>query len=141
MLVEKGKTFIGKFNKDDDLLLALNAFCGSKNIKTGVFSIIGAVQKASVGYYDQDKKVYTNNIELNKKMEIVSCQGNISLKDGKICVHAHISLSDEAGKCFGGHLIPGTVIWAAEYYIQELRGSELNRKYDSETGLSLWREE
>ena len=66
------------------------------------------------------------------------CMGNISLKDGEVFVHAHITLADHEGKCHGGHLMPDTNIFAAEYYVQELVGEKLERKHDPETGLSLW---
>ncbi|MBF0522099.1 MAG: DNA-binding protein, partial [Candidatus Omnitrophica bacterium] len=51
---------------------------------------------------------------------------------------AHIMLADWEGRCYGGHLMPGTMIFAAEYCIKELTGLELHRGHDQETGLSLW---
>jgi len=53
-------------------------------------------------------------------------------------VHAHVVLADHDGNCFGGHLMPGAEIFAAEYHIKELTGANLERKDDPETGLSLW---
>ena len=70
--------------------------------------------------------------------EIVSCSGNISLKESEIFVHAHIVLADDKSQCFGGHLMPGCILFAGEYYIQELAGGKFRRKYDPETGLALW---
>ena len=53
-------------------------------------------------------------------------------------VHAHVTLSDEQGNAFGGHLAPGTVIFACEFVIQELAGDALTRGFDEQTGLPLW---
>ena len=64
--------------------------------------------------------------------------GNISLKDDKIMAHSHITLADFDGKAFGGHLMPGVKIFAAEFYIQELLGGVLNRIQDPVTKLPLW---
>ncbi len=64
--------------------------------------------------------------------------GNISLKDNEIMVHAHVVLADFEGKAYGGHLMPGTKIFAAEFHIQEYVGAELTRVKDKETGLPLW---
>ncbi len=133
-----GRAFIGRFDAGDDLLSALNTFCKSQNIRLGTFNLIGAVRSAKLGYYDQEKKAYTGCVELNKKLEISSCMGNISIKDGEIFVHAHITLAGMDGKAFGGHLMPGTEVFAAEYFIQELTGAELIRGKDEITGLPLW---
>ncbi len=133
-----GRTFIGRFEAGQDLLAELNGFCKQNNIRLGVFNLIGAVRNAKLGYYDQEKKQYTGCVELNKKLEIAACMGNISIKDGEIMVHAHITLADMDGNAFGGHLMPGTEIFAAEFFIQELIGAELVRGKDGKTGLPLW---
>lgn len=135
---ESGRLFIGRFGCGDDLLQALTDFCKNNKIKLGAFNLVGAVQSAKLGYYDQKQKKYTGCVELNKKLEIASCMGNISLKDGEIMVHAHIVLADFDGKAFGGHLMPETKVFAAEYFIQELIGGELKRGKDDLTGLPLW---
>jgi uncharacterized protein len=133
-----GRLFLGRFEAGDDLLDSLTGFCKKQNIGLGVFYLIGAVRNAKLGYYDQGQKKYTGCVELGKKLEISSCMGNISLKDGEIMVHAHITLADMDGKAFGGHLMPGTKVFAAEFFIQELTGAELVRGKDEKTGLPLW---
>ncbi|MBU0686236.1 MAG: DNA-binding protein [Candidatus Margulisbacteria bacterium] len=132
------RVFIGRFECGYDLLAALTGFCKKNDIKLGTFNVIGAVKKAKLGYYNQEEKKYTYCIDLEKKMEIAACMGNISQKDGEIMVHAHIVLSDLGGKTVGGHLLPDTEIFAAEFHIQEYTGAELNRIKDSVTGLPLW---
>ena len=77
----------------------------------------------------------------NTPLEIISCTGNISLKEGVPFVHAHAVLSDEQGKTIGGHLFSETPVFAGEFYIQELTGSPFSRKHDEETGLMLWSNE
>ncbi len=138
MQVQRGRMFIGRFKAKDDLLASLTELCEKENIKLGAFSVIGALTSAKMGYYKQDAKEYTECVSLEKKLEMTSCIGNISLKDSKVFVHAHITLADLSGHCYGGHLMPGSCIFAAEYHIQELTGAELERKHDPETGLSLW---
>lgn len=136
--VGKGRSFLGRFRNNTDFLAELDNFCLREKITLGVFSVIGALTKAKMGYYDQDKQKYVECVHLDKKLEITSCMGNISLKDGKPFVHAHVTLADLQGNCYGGHLMPGANVFAAEYFIQELTGGELERKFDSETGLQLW---
>ena len=136
--VRNGRSFIGRFEYDDDLLGALQEFSNARGIRAGVFTLIGAVQNIRLGYYDQKKKRYTGCVDIRKKLEIASCAGSISEKDGQIFVHAHLVCADYKGKAFGGHLMPGTKIFAAEYFIQELVGATLVRKKDPRTGLPLW---
>lgn len=138
MKVDTGRQFIGRFAKGSDLLSSLTELCGVEQIRLGVFTVIGAVTRACMGYYDQAGQQYVDCVNLEKKLEITCCTGNISLKDGKPFVHAHITLADLSGQACGGHLMPGTVIFAAEYYIRELCGAELQRRHDPQTGLSLW---
>ncbi|MCX5749743.1 MAG: DNA-binding protein [Candidatus Saganbacteria bacterium] len=99
---QEGRSFIGRFESGEDLLASLNDLCKKENIRLGVFNLIGAVRNAKLGYYDQEQKQYTGCVEINKKLEISSCTGNISIKDGEIFVHAHITLADFDGKAFGG---------------------------------------
>jgi predicted DNA-binding protein with PD1-like motif len=132
------RTFIGRFECGDDLLAALTEFCKAQNIRLGTFSVIGAVKNVKLGYYNQQEKKYTGCVALDQKLEIASCMGNISIKDGEIFVHAHIVLADWEGRAYGGHLMPGTEVFAAEYNIQEYSGGELKRVKDEVTGLPLW---
>ena len=139
MQVKEGRTFIGRFSAKSDLLAALTGLCKKEDIRLGVFSVIGALTSAKLGYYKQDAKKYVDCASLDKKLEIASCTGNISLLDSEIFVHAHITLADHNGTAYGGHLMPGSTIFAAEYYIKELKGTTLERAHDPETGLKLWK--
>ncbi|MEW5894617.1 MAG: PPC domain-containing DNA-binding protein [Candidatus Omnitrophota bacterium] len=141
MEVVKGRTFIGRLPARNDLYGSLTEVCHRYQIRLGVFSVIGAVKNLVLGYYDQTRQKYIQNVDLKGDFEILSCLGNISLKDNNIFVHAHIAAGARDGSAFGGHLMPGTTIFAAEYHIQELAGGELHRQPDSETGLSLWQKE
>lgn len=47
-------------------------------------------------------------------------------------------LAHGAGTTFGGHLAPGTLVFACECVIQVLEGPQLVRRWDEQTGLPLW---
>ncbi len=132
------KIFIGRLNYGSDILSELTSICEDLNIFAGKIEAFGAVQRATIGYYDQKSKEYRWN-KLNKPMEILSFIGNISLKDNKPFVHAHITLADEEGRVYGGHLTNDTVVFAFEYTIFCFKGESLNRIYDESTGLFLWK--
>lgn len=121
----------------DDLLKSISEYCQENDIKSGFISVIGALQKAKFGDYNQkEKKYYENTVD--EPVEIISCLGNISLKNGKSFVHAHISVAKSDGNVFGGHLNEGCIVFAAECVVFELTGDLLERKFDDLTGLSLW---
>ncbi|MBF0420553.1 MAG: DNA-binding protein [Magnetococcales bacterium] len=129
--------FMGRLEHGADLMDALNQTCQRLQIGLGKVSAIGAVQRAVLGYYDQGQQVY-QTISLNQHMEIVQLTGNISIKGDKPFVHAHVTLSDATGRTYGGHVFPGTIVFACECVIQAFRGPVLQRALDTTTGLPLW---
>lgn len=120
-----------------DLYQALNSYCLKNKIKNGIFLAIGTLQKAIFSFYNQKERKYLKK-RINKQVEIIFCIGNISLKDRQSFLHAHISIAGQDGKCFGGHLEKGCIIFACECLIIEFKGQLLSRNYDSLTGLNLW---
>ncbi len=137
---ERGRTFVAKLDYQADLLEELNKICQHEYIKAGYIQVIGAISSLKYGFFDQDEKEYTyNTYAYDESMEIVSCSGNVSVKDGKPFCHMHIVASDKKGKCVGGHLVAGTSIYAAEVVIQEILGEDLVRELDETTKLTLWK--
>ncbi|MDN5325790.1 MAG: uncharacterized protein PWP41_486 [Moorella sp. (in: firmicutes)] len=121
-----------------DLLEALQGIVEEAEVLFGSINFLGAVQKARVGYYLQDKKRFIT-LDLDEPMEILSGLGNVSLKDGKPFVHAHVTFLDRTGTIRGGHLLPGTITFAGEVFIEELElPAPPERVDDPVTGLSLW---
>ena len=134
---ELGCRFVGRLPHGKDLIASIEDFCIESSIQMATFSIIGAVSSATIGAYDQKQQVYVTYTE-NMPMEVVTCVGNVSLKDQAPVIHAHIVLGDERGKIIGGHLFSETVLYAGEMDLQELIGKPLERVYDRTTGLFLW---
>jgi len=134
---EGGRDILGRLPKDEDLVSAIEALCTEHNVETAVFSLIGSVTAATLGAYDQRQQVYVT-LKKDEPMEIVSCTGNVSLKDGRPFVHAHAVLTDMNGDAVGGHIFSETTIFAGEIYLRELVGPPLERKHDGWTGLYLW---
>jgi uncharacterized protein len=133
-----GRRIMGRLAKGGDLLGALEKYCQELNITLGEVTAIGAVTKARVGYYDQAAQKY-QFLEFNQPLEIISLMGNVSLKDGKPFVHAHITLGGDKGQALGGHLAEGTIVFAGEFILQEYHSDQtLVRQLDKATGLFLW---
>jgi hypothetical protein len=132
------RTIIGQRPHGTDLLEGLTQFVQKENIRCGRIHGIGATTHAIIAYYDQNTKKY-NSMEFKSGMEILNLTGNVSIRDGKPFVHVHILLGDPQGKVFGGHLMPGTKLWACEVFVDEFDGEDLVRGQDEKTGLFLWK--
>ena len=135
----QGRKWVVSLPFEADFLEVLEQFAEEKKIKVGHVGVIGAVKKAVVAFYDQDKKKY-ETLTLDEPLEILHCTGNLSLKDGNAKAHLHIIFGRYDGTAIGGHLMPGTIVFAAETVIEELLGAELHRGFDAQTGLPLWKE-
>jgi len=128
---------MGQLSLGTDLLEGLTALVQREQITLGRIQAIGATTHAIVAYYDQNTKKYCP-LEFPGGMEILNLTGNVSLRDGKPFVHVHVLLGDAQGKVFGGHVLPGTKLFALELSIDELEGDALARAQDDRTGLFLW---
>lgn len=135
--VKPGQILMGKLGYGCDLLDELTKLITELGVGLGRIEAIGAVQKARIGFYNQESRIYEFS-SFDQPMEITKLVGNISLKDGNPFVHAHITLSDSSGKAFGGHLASGTTVFACEFILQAFDGPAFNRSLDEETGLALW---
>lgn len=120
-----------------DLLGAIEEFVESQEINTAWLSYLGAVKRASLRYYDQDKQEY-GDFQIDEPLEVLVGTGNVSLLDGRPFVHTHAVFSDEDGKAFGGHVNQGCEVWALEVKIEEYEGESPIRLPHDETGLNLW---
>ena len=130
-------TYLLRLKRGDDLLNSLSEIVKENDIKLASITGLGAVSRVVFGYYDQKDWEY-NFIEKEGQFEILALNGNVSIKDGEPMVHAHIMLADDNGNAFGGHLAEGTEVFASEIEIQELSNANKVRKYDEDTGLTLW---
>ncbi len=128
---------LGRLPKGEDLFHSLNAFCKQAGVNRGFVSVIGAVERAVLGYYHQDERQY-ESFEFDEHMEIVSCIGNVSIKDGEPFCHVHLTLSRKDCTVVAGHCMPGAVIFAAEAAVIPIPGPNLVRGFDEPTGLPLW---
>ncbi len=128
----------GNLQHGVDLYEGLLKIVTQENINSGIITGIGAVWKATIAYLNQSSKEYEKRV-FNEGLEVTGLHGNVSLKEGEIFLHAHITLSNSHFNAIGGHLLPGTVVYAFEFEILELEGDPFERVYDRITNLFLWK--
>lgn len=135
--MQPGPIHVVRLNTGEDLLDGITSYARQAGITAAWLTYLGAVSRASLRYYDQDRRVYEDFV-LDAHLEVLSGVGNVSLLDGSPFVHTHAAFADEEGRAWGGHLNTGTTVWALEIRIQELIGPPLVREPDECTSLSLW---
>lgn len=134
---EIGKTHLLKLDPGDDILESITAFAHERDIRAGWVNFLGAVQRASLRYYDQEAREY-RDFTLERHLEVLSGLGNISMLDGKPFVHIHAAFGDESGDAYGGHIDVGCTAFLIEVRIDELIGDPPVRQFDERVSLPTW---
>lgn len=131
------KKILTRLPKGGDLVKELTRVARENNITRGTVQVIGALENAELGFYNQLTFEYEPH-HVNENVELLAGVGNISLKDGEPFVHLHLTLSDNKGAALGGHAMEGCIIFAAEAFLREVKGEPLERVLDEPTKLFLW---
>lgn len=131
------RAYMGRLSYGEDLLMSLKQECEVLDVKSGWINAMGALQNATLAYYDQDQRKYRSYF-IEKAMEIVSLTGNVSEKEGHTFIHAHAVLSDADGNTVAGHVLEGCEIFACEMTLHAYGAKPFQRVYDEQTGLFLW---
>ena len=129
---------IARLDHNCDLYEAILQLAKDNEITLGKVEAIGAVKKATIAYYDQTEKKY-EELTIDEHLEITSLIGNISQRDKAIALHAHVNLGAKDGRIVGGHLLPGTPVFACEVMLSRCEGPLLMREFDDTTRLPLWK--
>ncbi len=133
---EAKRVIFSRMEPGEDVLETIETVAAEYGVKSGQVHLIGAISGAKLGYFNIKANEY-RDFFVDDDVEVVSCMGNISMLDGKPLVHAHMIVADEAGKCYGGHLMRGCKVSATiELVITEI-STELKRARDERTGLNL----
>jgi len=120
----------------EDLLAAIETVATKADAHSGVFFLIGALDKACLAFYSEERRFEPINIE--GKLEITSCIGNLADEDGRLVIHAHMTVADGEGKVYGGHVLTGCRIYTqAELMIFQTGGVKLKRKYEEASRLHI----
>jgi predicted DNA-binding protein with PD1-like motif len=93
----------------EEAFAALTKFANEAGLTAASLTAIGAFEKATIGWFDFDKKNY-KKIEVDQQCEVLSAIGDVALgDDGKASLHVHVVLGLSDGTTRGGHLMAGTV--------------------------------
>ncbi|MBT4761213.1 MAG: DNA-binding protein [Bdellovibrionaceae bacterium] len=137
MLVkEKNNNYVVVLEVGDKIIESLTNFAIEHKLKGAVFSGIGAAKDVELGAYDLGNKDYIRKVFTETDYELISLDGNLSLKDGTPFVHIHASFGGHDFKVFGGHLFEATVAVTAEIYVTPIDVTPV-REHNEKLGLGL----
>jgi len=135
-IAETPLTFALIFANGDEIAEGLKSFAEEQKLKDASFKAIGALSRVKLGWFDWEEKRYKTAVALEEQVELLSMIGDITLKDGKPQVHAHIVVSKSDGSAHGGHLLEAVVRPTCELILTE-SSVELRKVIDPASGIAL----
>jgi predicted DNA-binding protein with PD1-like motif len=133
------RVIVGRVVRGQSLQRALLGLAAEHGLRSAWISAIGAFEQIDLTEYNQTERRY-EEAHTFERCELLSMQGNLSLRDDEPFWHLHATISlREAGRdvTYGGHVGDG-VVFALEFRIECFDELELRRDDDSATGLQLW---
>ena len=114
---------------------SIESYASEQGISAAWFTGMGAVQEATIAFYDQDAESY-EKVHFDEPLEVASCVGNVAMLEDAPFAHTHMVLSRPDGSTVAGHLDEATV-FAGELQMQVF-DEPLVRRHHEATGLDLW---
>jgi uncharacterized protein len=128
-------TYVVVCDPGDEVVSALNEFARSERLEAAQITAVGALERATVGWFDRDAKEY-QPIPVDEQCELLSLVGDVAEgQDGPI-VHIHCALGLSDGTARGGHLLEATVYPTLEAVVTETP-AQLRKVMRPEVGLAL----
>jgi predicted DNA-binding protein with PD1-like motif len=128
-------TFAIIFDTGDEVIAGLESFARSNHLSASQFTAIGAFREATLAYFDWERKQY-EDIPVREQVEVLMLAGDVSEKDGKPKVHAHVVVGKRDGTAHGGHLKRAVVRPTLEVILTE-SPAHLRRTVHDASGLAL----
>lgn len=133
---DDGKIWLLVLESGEEVKKTLEGFATREKIEAASFIALGAFQRATLGYFEWDKKTY-KKIPVEEQVEVVTLAGDIVAGEtGKPSLHAHTVLGRSDGSTRGGHLLEGIVRPTLEITLTQ-SPAHLVRKPHPELGLAL----
>ena len=130
------ETRVAILESGEEALTTLTKFANDAGITAASLTAIGAFERATVGWFDFEKKTY-KKIEVAEQCEVLSAIGDIAVgDDGKASLHVHVVLGLPDGSTRGGHLLEGKVRPTLEVIVADTP-AHLRRKKKPDLGIAL----
>jgi predicted DNA-binding protein with PD1-like motif len=123
------------FYQGDEAFSGLLEFAQKYHITSAHFSAIGAVNGATLGWFDPQRKMY-KKIPIQGAHEVIGMSGDIALYQGKPVVHTHMLVGAPDGTTQGGHVLAAYVSPTLEVMVT-VDPVAMQKRFDPDTDLTL----
>lgn len=129
-------TYIVSLNDKTSVLEDLTDFVTSQKITAGSITGIGAVNEATLRFFDPKTKNYVDK-KFEEQMEVSNFTGNISIVSDKPMLHLHVTLGRSDYTALAGHLLDAKIRGAGELYIYPVDSKIIKIKNEN-VGLNFY---
>jgi len=123
------------FYQGDEVFSGLQAFAEKYHVTSAHFTAIGAVNRATLAWFDPKRKMY-KKIPIEGQCEVVGMSGDIALFQGKPVVHTHMVVGYPDGTTRGGHVL-GAYASPTQEIMVAVDSIAMRKRFDPETDLTL----
>jgi predicted DNA-binding protein with PD1-like motif len=119
----------------DEAFSGLLEFAQKYHVTSAHFTAIGAVNGATLGWFDPGRKMY-KKIPIQGQHELIGMSGDIALYRGKPVVHAHMMVGASDGTTRGGHVLAAFASPTVEVMVT-VNPIAMQKRLDPDTDLTL----
>jgi predicted DNA-binding protein with PD1-like motif len=132
---EPTKQYAVIFYQGDEAFSGLLEFAETYHVTSAHFTGIGALNGATVGWFDPQRKMY-KKIPIDGQHEVIGMSGDIALYQGKPVVHTHMVVGNPDGTTYGGHVLEANVSPTLEVMVT-VDPVTMQKRFDPATDLTL----
>jgi predicted DNA-binding protein with PD1-like motif len=132
---EATKQYAVIFYQGDEAFSGLLEFAEKYHVTSAHFTAIGALNKATLGWFDPQRKMY-KKIPINGQHEVIAMSGDIALYQGNPVVHTHLVVGSPDGTTRAGHVLDVIVSPTLEVMVT-VDPVAMQKRFDPETDLTL----
>lgn len=123
------------FYQGDEAFSGLLEFAEKYHVTSAHFTAIGAVNGATLAWFDPQRKMY-KKIPIDGQHEVIGMSGDIALYQGKPAVHTHMVVGYPDGTTRAGHVLAAYVSPTLEVMVT-VGSIAMQKRLDPETDLTL----
>src|SRR6202041_1785839 len=132
---EPTKQYAVIFYQGDEAFSGLTEFAEKYHVTSAHFTAIGALNRATMGWFDPQRKMY-KKIPIDGQHEVIGMSGDIALYQGKPVVHTHMLVGGPDGTIQGGHVLAAYVSPTLEVMVT-VDPVAMHKRLDPESNLTL----
>jgi len=132
---EPTKQYAVIFYEGDEAFSGLLEFAEKYHVTSAHFTAIGALNGATLGWFDPQRKMY-KKIPIPGQHEVIGMSGDIALYQGKPVVHTHMIVGTSDGTTRAGHVLAANVSPTLEVMVT-VDPVAMQKRFDPVTDLTL----